>query len=55
MPLHYQYVMGSATEVPTLANQKGSLSLAVRLWQKLPLPVARWLGEPAKRMFPEVM
>jgi hypothetical protein len=48
-------VLGTATRVPTLADQKGSLDLAVRLWRKLPLPIAAVLGEPAKRLFPEVM
>ena len=55
VPLHYQYILGTAREVPTLENQKGSLDLAVKLWQRLPLPLARVLGEPAKRLFPEVM
>jgi FemAB-related protein (PEP-CTERM system-associated) len=55
VPLSYQYVLGTATEFPTLAHQKGSLDLAVKLWKKLPLPLAAALGEPAKRLFPEVM
>ena len=55
VPLHYQYVLGSAGRMPTLASQKGSFDLAVKLWKKLPVPLAGLLGEPAKRMFPEVM
>ena len=47
VPLHYQYVLGTATRVPTLQDQKGSLDLAVQLWRRLPLPLARVLGEPA--------
>lgn len=53
--LHYQYVLGTQPAAPTLADQKGSLDLVVKLWQKLPLPVVKVLGEPAKRMFPEVL
>lgn len=55
VPLHYQYVLGTAAHVPTLAAQKGSLELAVRVWKRLPLPLAAALGEPAKRLYPEVM
>lgn len=53
--LHYQYVLGTAPAMPTLAAQKGSFDLAVRLWKRLPLPLAAALGELAKRLFPEVM
>ncbi len=55
VPLYYQYVLGTAKSAPTLASQKGSLDAVVKLWQKLPLPVVKLLGEPAKRMFPEVL
>lgn len=54
-PLRYQYVLGTAGRVPTLEDQKGSFDLAVRIWRRLPLPLAAALGEPAKRLFPEVM
>lgn len=53
--LRYQYALGSAERMPTLAEQRGTLDLAVRIWRKLPLPLAAALGEPAKRFFPEVM
>ncbi len=55
VPLAYQYVLGRNARIPTLADQKSSLGLAVRMWRALPLPVAGVLGEPAKRMFPEVL
>jgi len=54
-PLFYQYVLGRARRIPTLEEQKGGFALAVSLWKRLPLPLARALGEPAKRMFPEVL
>lgn len=55
VPLHYQYVLGRATRFPTLADQKGSFDLAVRAWKRLPLPLARVLGDPVKRLFPEAL
>jgi FemAB-related protein (PEP-CTERM system-associated) len=55
MPLHYQYLLGRATRIPTLADQRRAFDVAVRLWRRLPLPVARLMGDPIKRRFPEVM
>jgi FemAB-related protein (PEP-CTERM system-associated) len=55
VPLYYQYVLGRAKRIPTLEAQKGGYALAVALWRRLPLPLARWLGERAKRLFPEVL
>jgi lipid II:glycine glycyltransferase (peptidoglycan interpeptide bridge formation enzyme) len=53
--LHYQYVLGTARRIPTLADQKSGFDLAVKAWRRLPLPLARALGEPVKRLFPEVL
>jgi len=53
--LYYQYVLGPGGRVPTLEEQKGGYALAVGVWRRLPLPLARVLGERAKRLFPEVM
>ena len=55
VPLHYQYVMGTAARVVTLGEQRSRFGLASRVWRRLPVPVARVLGERAKRRFPEVM
>lgn len=55
VPLHYQYVLGTARTFPTLADQKSGFDVAVRAWRKLPVPLAGLLGEPVKRMFPEVL
>ena len=54
-PLAYQYVMGREGRVPTLADQKASFDLAVRLWQRLPLAVSRALGPRVRRLFPEAL
>jgi len=53
--LYYQYVLGPGGRIPTFAEQQAGFSLAVSVWKRLPLPLARALGEPAKRLFPEVM
>jgi predicted N-acyltransferase len=55
VPLYYQYILGRAGRVPTLADQQQHYALAVRLWQRLPLPMAGFLGEFVRRRFPEVL
>ncbi len=55
VPLYYQYLFRDATEVPSFAAQQRRMGLAVRLWKRLPLPVARVLGEPIRRRFPELL
>jgi hypothetical protein len=55
MSLHHQYVLGTAGHIPMLADQKGSFDLEVHMRRRLPLSLAAALGEPAKRIIPEVM
>jgi hypothetical protein len=55
VPLFDQYALERAGRIPTLEKQKGGYVLAMSLWKRLPLPLARVLGEPAKRLFPEVL
>ncbi|HEY2956424.1 MAG TPA: GNAT family N-acetyltransferase [Candidatus Eisenbacteria bacterium] len=55
VPLHYQYVLGRAGSAPTLEAQKHGLGWATAAWRRLPLPVARALGEPLRRLFPEAL
>jgi FemAB-related protein (PEP-CTERM system-associated) len=55
VPLYYQYVLGTARRVPSLADQKHSFALAVRLWQSLPVALAGAIGPAARRRFPEVL
>ena len=55
VPLFYQYALGRAGRVPTLADQKASLDLAVSVWRRLPLPLARAIGPRARRLFPEAL
>jgi len=53
--LVYQYALGRARRVPTLADQKSSLDLAIKVWQRLPLGLTRALGPRARRLFPEAL
>ncbi len=55
VPLFYQYLLGAAAAPPSFAGQQHRLALAARLWKRLPLPVARLLGEPIRRRFPELL
>jgi FemAB-related protein (PEP-CTERM system-associated) len=55
VPLYYQYLLRGGAEAPTFSTQRHRMGLAVRLWKRLPVPVARVLGEPIRRRFPELL
>ena len=55
VPLYYQYVLAAGRRAPTVADQKSGFALAVRAWQRLPLPLAGWLGPRVRRLFPEAL
>ncbi|HKA28338.1 MAG TPA: GNAT family N-acetyltransferase [Candidatus Binatia bacterium] len=55
VPLYYQYVLGASAQVPSFAAQRQRLGLAAELWKRLPLPLARILGDPIRRRFPELL
>ncbi|MDX2169357.1 MAG: GNAT family N-acetyltransferase [Deltaproteobacteria bacterium] len=55
VPLYYQYLLPAGAAVPQFAAQRQRFDLAARLWQRLPLPLAGWLGEPIRRRFPELL
>ncbi len=55
VPLYYQYLFRDAAQVPSFGEQQQRMRLAVELWKRLPLPVARVLGEPIRRRFPELL
>lgn len=48
-PLHYEYRLGTATEVPRNNPLNPKYRLAIALWQKLPLGLANRLGPPIAR------
>ncbi len=55
VPLFYQYVLGRVRQAPTLEDQQHRFALAVKAWQRLPVPVAGALGRRVKRLFPEAL
>ena len=55
VPLSYQYLLRPAAVVPSFAAQQARMRLAVEVWKRLPLPLARLLGEPLRRRFPELL
>jgi FemAB-related protein (PEP-CTERM system-associated) len=55
VPLYYQYLLAARAALPSFAGQQERLGLAVRLWKRLPLAVARVLGEPVRRRYPELL
>jgi FemAB-related protein (PEP-CTERM system-associated) len=55
VPLYYQYILAHSVEPPRFAEQQQRMRLASALWKRLPLPVARVLGEPIRRRFPELL
>ncbi|MDF2177284.1 FemAB family PEP-CTERM system-associated protein [Aliiglaciecola sp. CAU 1673] len=43
-PLHYQFHLVKATELPNLSPNNPKYQLFIKLWQKLPLSVSRFMG-----------
>ncbi|WP_420429174.1 FemAB family XrtA/PEP-CTERM system-associated protein [Kordiimonas sp.] len=44
MPLEYEYKLAEGAELPDLSPQSGKYAALVKVWKRLPLPVANWLG-----------
>jgi FemAB-related protein (PEP-CTERM system-associated) len=51
-PLTYQYHLVRTREVPDLSPRNPRFSLPIRVWKRLPLPLAEWLGPHIVRYFP---
>ena len=43
-PLYYEYDLVRAKEMPDINPLNPKYQLFIRLWQKLPLPVSKWIG-----------
>jgi FemAB-related protein (PEP-CTERM system-associated) len=43
-PLHYQYHLARSRQMPDLSPANPKYSLAISVWQRLPLRVTQWLG-----------
>jgi len=51
-PLTWQYYLNTVDEVPSLNPDNSRFDLLIRMWRKLPLPVANFLGPKVIRNFP---
>jgi FemAB-related protein (PEP-CTERM system-associated) len=51
-PLDYQVFLVKRKTVPNFSPVNPKFQGAIRLWQNLPLPVTKWLGPSAVRLFP---
>jgi FemAB-related protein (PEP-CTERM system-associated) len=52
VPLAYQYHLVRARELPNVSPANPRYGAAIRLWQRLPLPVTRLLGPPLIKRIP---
>lgn len=52
VPLHWHYWLGAGARVPEMHADNPRYRLAVRVWQRLPLGVANWLGPRVVRCIP---
>lgn len=43
-PLHYEYHLVKAKDVPEVNPMNPKYQLFIKLWRKMPLPVTQWLG-----------
>jgi FemAB-related protein (PEP-CTERM system-associated) len=50
--LRWEYVLAEGAELPGLHPDNPRFRLAVRVWQRLPLSLTRWLGPPIVRHLP---
>lgn len=50
--LDYQVFLVKRKTVPNFSPVNPKFEMAIRLWQSLPLPVTKWLGPSAVRLFP---
>jgi len=51
-PLYYQYYLHRAKEIPSINPSNPKFDLPKSIWQKLPLPITKWLGPKLVRGIP---
>jgi FemAB-related protein (PEP-CTERM system-associated) len=52
VPLHWHYWLPEGEALPELNPQSGKFQLAIAAWQRLPVPVSRWLGPRIVKYLP---
>ena len=50
--LTWQYYLRDSKQIPTLNHNNPKYKLAVKIWKKLPLPIANFLGPKVIKNFP---
>jgi len=51
-PLFYQYYLNRATQIPNVTPSNPKFDFPKRMWQKMPLPLTKWLGPKLIRTIP---
>ncbi|HEX7078108.1 MAG TPA: FemAB family XrtA/PEP-CTERM system-associated protein [Candidatus Eisenbacteria bacterium] len=51
-PLPYQFLLIRQRSIPDLSPRNPKFAAAIRLWQRIPLPVTQWIGPKIIRYFP---
>jgi FemAB-related protein (PEP-CTERM system-associated) len=51
-PLFYQYYLNRADDIPNVNPSNPKFDLPKRVWQKMPLPLTKWLGPKLARAIP---
>ena len=51
-PLHYQYVLLGKNTMPQINPSNPKLQAFIKVWQRLPLAVTKWVGPPLTRLLP---
>lgn len=50
--LHWEYWLANGESLPDLSPKNAKYQMAIRIWQKLPLPLTRFIGPPIVRNIP---
>ena len=51
-PLYYQYYLHRIKEIPNINPSNPKFDLPKSIWQRLPLPITKWLGPKLVRGIP---
>jgi hypothetical protein len=51
-PLPYEMLLVNRKQFPDFTPKNPKFQAAIKVWQKLPLPVTKWIGPPLVRLFP---
>ncbi len=52
VPLHWEYWLANGGPLPDMSPQNGKFQVAIRIWQRLPLPLTRLLGPAIVKNIP---